>query len=229
MNKGTSTSTGYDKKLIKLGMITVSFALVANFIPAIYLWAVHGVFPGFGNIFKIWGMLAAIYGISWVAQPVAYFGVLGASGSYIGWLAGSVGDIRLPAAAMAQKVSKTEPGTHEGDVMATIGTASSVLVSVGFVTVFTFIGAQVLPMLPVFVTKSFSYILPALFAAVYTDIAGKDLRAGSTALIAAFILMYVCTVMKIPGAITTLIIVASGIIVNRVYYVIDRNKEEKAN
>jgi hypothetical protein len=229
MNNDINNGLDYDKKLIKLGMITVSFAIIANFIPAIYLWIVHGVFPGFVNIFKIWGMMAAVYGISWVAQPIAYFGVLGASGSYIGWLAGSVGDIRLPAAAMAQKVSKTEAGTHEGDVMATIGTASSVLVSVGFVTLFTFIGAQVLPMFPEFITKSFSYILPSLFAAVYIDIACKDLRSGSTALLAAFILMYICTVMKVSAAIITLIIVASGVIVNRVYYVIHRDREKKAS
>ncbi len=214
----------FNKKLIKLGIATVSFAIVANFIPAIYLWVACGVFPGFHNIMKIWGVAAAAYGVSWIVQPIAYFGVLGASGSYIGWLAGSVGDIRLPAATMAQKVARVEAGTHEGDVIATIGTASSVLVSVTFVTVFTFIGSRVLPMLPEFITKSFTYILPALFAAVYVEIARKDVRTGVTGFITGIVLMYIGIKLAILPAIMTLVIVFSGVIVNRVFYVYDRNK-----
>ena len=85
--------------------------------------------------------MASAYGVSWVVQPISYFPILGTAGSYIGWLAGSVGDIRLPAASMAQKVTGVEAGTHEGDVIGTIGTACSVFVSAGMITLFIFIGS----------------------------------------------------------------------------------------
>lgn len=219
----------FNQKLIKLGMITMSFAVVANFIPAIYLWVSAGVFPGVQNILKIWGVAAAAYGISWIIQPIAYFGVLGASGSYIGWLAGSVGDIRLPAATMAQKVAKVEAGTHEGSVIATIGTSCSVLVSVGFVTVFTFIGSKVLPLLPAFITKSFAFILPALFAAVYVEIARKDIRTGLTGFITGVVLMLLGIKLAVPPAVMTLVIVLSGVVVNRVFYIYDCKKEAEGN
>ena len=88
----------------------------------------YGEMPDIATIGKLWLLVASAYGISWIVQPIAYFATLGTAGSYIGWLAGSVGDIRLPAASMAQKVVGVEPGTHEGDVIGTIGTACSVFV-----------------------------------------------------------------------------------------------------
>lgn len=227
MENNLMAGVAFNKKLIKLGIGTVLFAIVANFIPAMYLWIVHGVTPGISGILKVWGIAAAAYGISWVVQPIAYFGVLGASGSYIGWLAGSVGDIRLPAAMMAQKVANVEQGTHEGDVMATIGTSCSVLVSVGFVTIFTFIGSKILPHLPQGVLDSFNYILPALFAAVYVDIARKDLRTGATGFIVGMLLMVIGTLVAAPSWLLTILIVFSGVVVNRVFYVIDRKKGEQ--
>lgn len=229
MNTIAHSSVAYNKRLTQLGMITILFAIVANFVPAIYMWAAYGLFPGLDGIMRIWAAAASTYGISWIVQPIAYFGVLGASGSYIGWLAGSVGDIRLPCATMAQKVANVEAGTHEGDVMATIGIASSVLVSVSFVTIFTVIGTQVLPLLPEFILKSFNFILPALFTAVYVEIARKDIRAGLTGIIVGCLLMYFGSLAKAPGWLMTIIIVFSGVAVNRFFYVLDRNKAAKAN
>lgn len=226
MENNLLAEAAFNKKLIKLGIGTVLFAIVANFIPALYLWLVHGVTPGLGGILRVWGIAAASYGISWVVQPIAYFGVLGASGSYIGWLAGSVGDIRLPAAMMAQKVARVEQGTHEGDVMATIGTSCSVLVSVGFVTVFTFIGSKILPLLPQGVLDSFNFILPALFAAVYVDIARKDFRTGVTGFVVGMALMLTGTLLAAPSWLMTILIVFSGVGVNRVFYVMDQKKGE---
>ncbi|HIU26463.1 MAG TPA: hypothetical protein IAC50_08235 [Candidatus Copromorpha excrementigallinarum] len=227
MENTLQAGVAFNKKMVRLGMITVAFAIVANFVPAIYLWIAYGVWPGVNGVLQVWGIAAAAYGISWVVQPIAYFGVLGASGSYIGWLAGSVGDIRLPSAAMAQKVAKVEQGTHEGDVMATIGTSSSVLVSVGFVTLFTIIGSRVLPYFPQAVLDAFNYILPALFAAVYVEVAKKDIRTGLTGIVVGLLIMYLGTLIGISSAVLTLIIVFSGVVVNRVFYVIDRKKGEE--
>ena len=115
----------YDKKLVKIGRLTMLFAIIANFLPAVYVGVRYGEMPDIATIGKLWLLVASAYGISWIVQPIAYFATLGTAGSYIGWLAGSVGDIRLPAASMAQKVVGVEPGTHEGDVIGTIGTACS--------------------------------------------------------------------------------------------------------
>jgi len=214
----------FNKKLFQMGIWTIGFAVVANFIPVIYMWLAYGVIPPLSEIFRIWGMVGAVYGVSWIIQPIAFFGVLGMSGSYIGWLAGSVADIRLPAASMAQKVAKVESGTHEGDVMATIGAASSVLVSAFFVSLFTVIGVQVIPYFPKFIVSSFAYILPSLFAAMYLEIARRDIRAGLGGIVVGLLLTIIGLKLKAPGWMMTVIIVASGVVVNRVLYVHDKKK-----
>ena len=217
-------SADFNKKLIKLGIISLVFAVVANFIPAIYLWLAYGLIPSVSDIFKIWGLALATFGISWVIQPIAYYSILGTSGTYIAWLAGSVADIRLPAVTMAQKVSGVEAGTHEGDVMSTIGIASSVLISVVFITIFTLIGSKVLTMLPKFVIDSFKYILPALFGAVYIEMSRKNFKAGILTLVLGIVLMLTANALKFNAALMTIVVVACGILVCRILFVMDKKK-----
>lgn len=215
----------YDKKMIKIGRISMGLAIIANFVPAVYVGLRYGEMPAIGVILQIWALVAATYGISWIVQPIAYYPTLGAPGSYIGWLAGSVGDIRMPAASMAQKIAGVESGTHAGEVVGTIGTCCSVFVSAGMITVFTILGSQLIPLLPTFITDSFSYILPALFGAIYIDIARKDLRTGICTIIAAMVIMIFGGKIGIPGGILTLIVVLSGILITRVFFVADQKKE----
>ena len=214
----------YDQKLVKIGRLTMFFAIIANFIPAVYVGVRYGEMPSIATIGKLWLLVASAYGISWIVQPIAYFATLGTAGSYIGWIAGSVGDIRLPAASMAQKVVGVEPGTHEGDVIGTIGTACSVFVSAGMITLFIAIGSYIVPNLPQFVTDSFNNILPALFGAIYVDIARKDLRAGISGFIAGVLILFVGGKLGINNGILTVLIVLSGILINRVFFVMDKKK-----
>lgn len=215
----------YNKKMIKIGRISMGLAIIANFIPAIYVGLRYGEMPGISTILQIWALVAATYGISWIIQPIAYYPTLGAPGSYISFLSGSVGDIRMPAASMAQKIAGVEAGTHEGEVVGTIGTCCSVFVSAGMITIFTIIGSRVIPLLPTFITESFNYILPALFGAIYVDIARKDLRTGLCAIVAAMLIIVLGGKIGIPDGILTLLIVLSGILITRVFFVIDQNKE----
>lgn len=215
----------YDKKMIKIGRISMGLAIIANFLPAIYVGLKYGSMPDVGTILKIWALVAATYGVSWIIQPISYYPTLGAPGSYIGWLAGSVGDIRMPAASMAQKMAGTEEGTHAHEVVGTIGTCCSVLVSASMITIFTLIGSKVIPMLPEFVTSSFSYILPALFGAIYVDIAKKDLRVGICTIVAGLLIMKIGGMLGVPGGVLTLCIVLGGILVTRGFFVVDRNKK----
>lgn len=214
----------YDVKMVKIGRISMGLAILANFIPAIYIGLRFGEMPTLSIIFKIWGLVAATYGISWIVQPIAYYPTLGATGSYIGWLAGSVGDIRMPAASMAQKIAGVEPGTHAGEVIGTIGTCCSVLVSASMITIFTIIGSKVIPYLPEFVTNSFTYILPALFGAIYMDIARKDIRTGVCTIVMALLIMFFGGKLGVPGGVLTLVIVLGGILITRGFFVLDKNK-----
>lgn len=205
-------------RMIKIGTITLIAGIIANFSPVIYLWLAYGEIPPFQDILKIWTVAIVTFGVSWVVQPITFFSMLGTSGSYIGWLAGSVADIRCPAVTMAQKVTGYEAGTPEGDVMSTLGLTASVMVSVTMITIFTIIGAQVISILPPFIKESFKVILPAVFGAVYVELARKHLKMGLATIILALVISYIGPKVGIPGWLVNIAIIAAGIVSARVIY-----------
>lgn len=147
----------FTKKSVRIGTITTILAIVANFLPAIYVSIAYDAMPELSVLLALWGILAATYFFSWVVQPISFFPALGTAGTYMSFVAGSIGDIRIPAITMAQKASGTEAATPKGDVMAVIGVAASVVVSFLMVTLFTFIGQAIIPLFPKFVNDSFTY------------------------------------------------------------------------
>lgn len=205
-------------RLIKIGTVTLGAGIIANFVPVIYLWMAYGEIPPIEDILKIWTVALVTFGVSWLVQPLTFFSMLGTSGSYIGWLAGSVADLRCPAVTMAQKVSGYEAGTAEGDVISTIGIAGSVLVSVSVITIFTIIGANIIDILPAFVKESFKVILPAVFGAVYVELASKHLKMGAATILVALSFSFLAIKLGVPGWILNIAIIAAGIVIARIQY-----------
>lgn len=227
MTSDVSIQANYEKQAIKIGIITVALAIVANFIPALYLWLVVGIKLDITTILSIWSLAFVTFGIGWIVQPITYYSMMGVSGSYIGWICGSVADLRAPSATMAQKTAGVEPGTPQGDVMSTLGVTGSVFVSVSMVTIFTIIGSKVIPLLPTSVIESFTYILPAVFGAVFADMASKNIKLGIGTIVAAFLIVYLVAVSGIPSALSILFVVIAGMLTARVLFVTERNKQTR--
>ena len=196
-------------KLIRIGVVTLSAGVVANFVPVLYLWLAYGEIPPLADILKIWTVALVTFGVSWLVQPLTFFSMMGTSGSYIGWLAGSVADLRCPAVTMAQKVSGYEAGTPEGDIISTIGIAGSVLVSVSMITLFTVIGANIIDALPAFIKASFKVILPAVFGAVYVELASKYLKMGAATIAVAIGLSFLALKFGMPGWLLNIAIIGA--------------------
>ena len=214
----------YKQRIIRSGQIALIMCIIANFIPALYLWIAQGIMPSFQDILQIWLLAAGAYAVSWIVQPIAYFGAIGTAGTYLSWVVGSVVDIRLPAALMAQKMADVDPNSEEGECISTMAIAVSVFVSVGMITLFTIIGVQIIPYFPAFITGSFDYILPALFGAVYINLAKKNMRMGIGTLAVAIVLLILMSFTSVPGALVNLLVVILGMVVARVVYVSDRKK-----
>lgn len=213
----------FNSKIIRVGTITVSFAIIANFLPSLYLWFAYDVIPSFNDLIVIWTTMAAAFGVSWFIQPLSYFGSLGTAGSYIAWIAGSAADIRIPAVTMAQKIANVEPNTPKGDVIATLALATSVFVSVSIVSIFALVGTSIIPMLPEVIKTAFVYILPSLFAAVYTSMTLKDHSQGISIVLIGLVMLFVMPMFGIPGSLNILMLVLMGMIVSKFIY----NKRHK--
>jgi len=226
MASGKLKQNPFNERMIKIGIVTVSGAILANFAPALYIWFAHGIMPPISDLLKIWAVAAAAYGVSWIVQPLSFFAVLGTVGQYISWVAGTVSTIRVPASTMAQASAEVEPGTPEGDVISAMGIATSVFVSVGIVTLFVFIGSWVVPLLPPLVHKAFAYILPAIFGALFVDISQKDFKVGIAIFTCAFAITVFANVVKIPHWMLGIIIISSGIAIARIFYKLTRRNAQ---
>ena len=113
----------WNEPVIKIGRATLLMSVVFSFFPVIYLYFTQGVFPPLDVAFKAWGMIATVFGAFYIVEPISYYSVLGLSGTYMAFLSGNIGNVRLPCAAMALEVTGTESGTQEAEVVSTIGTA----------------------------------------------------------------------------------------------------------
>ncbi|MHC1759251.1 MAG: hypothetical protein AB9917_07050 [Negativicutes bacterium] len=202
----------------RIGTFTLIAGLIANFVPALYLAGVIGVMPPVTDLAQIYAVALSAFGVSWLVQPLSFYPMLGIGGSYISWLCGNVADIRVPAATMAQRVAGAEPGSPEGDVMATMGIAGSVFVSVLILTIFTFIGSAIMPLVPKFVTKAFGFILPAVFGAVYAELSRKHFKIGMLTIVLGLAITFIAPKVGIPNAMLTILIIAGGVAMARVIY-----------
>ena len=93
------------------------------------------------------------------------------------------------------------------------------------VTIFTLAGTMLIPLLPAFITGSFNYILPALFGAVYINLAKKNMKMGLGTLAVALIVLYINNFVGIKGALINLLVVIMGMIVARCVYVMEKKKQ----
>src|SRR5512135_245464 len=120
----------FSKPIHKVGMITCGLAIIGMFLPPIWLYLEYGVFPPVSAIMVGMG-LALTYAVPFfIIEPISYYPTLGDAGTYMSFLAGNISNMRLPCAAVAQTVAGVEEGTKEGELIATVGIAISIWLSI---------------------------------------------------------------------------------------------------
>lgn len=158
----------------KIGMLTLLLAALFSFIPLGYLYIVYGAMPDMATALKAWGMIATIFGAMYFVEPISFYSILGLSGTYMSFLSGNIGNLRLPCAAMALDITGTEPGSQEAEVVSTLGIAGSIIVNIIGVTLCAFVGAAVIKVLPVTIADALkTYTAPAIFGAMFGQFAMK--------------------------------------------------------
>lgn len=154
--------------VVRIGIITVLLPAILSFLPCLYLYVRFGVFPPMNVALKSWGMVAAVFGAFYFVEPISYYPILGLSGTYISFLTGNIGNLRLPCSAVAQEVVGVEAGTDEAEIISTLGVSGSVLTNLIFVTIAALAGAALLAAFPAPIALAFKkYTVAAIFGAVF--------------------------------------------------------------
>jgi hypothetical protein len=203
MEKNNSGVSIYDNDyipyIIKWGRMTNLIGVVLAYIPAVILLVVYGLRPPISAVIAGFIMQASVSGVFWFVEPISYFPVLGIPATYMSFLSGNIGNLRLPASVAAQEAASVEPGTEKGTVIATLGVAISIIVNIVILTIGVILGASVLSKLPPSVVTALNNILPALFGAMFGQqfIANPKIGAVAAVLAGGMIWLSKMGVLKI--------------------------------
>jgi len=178
----------FSKPVHKVGMITCALGILGMFLPPAWLYFQYGIFPPISAIMVGMG-LALTYAVPFfIIEPISYYPTLGDAGTYMSFLAGNISNMRLPCAAVAQAVAGVKEGTKEGELIATVGIAISIWLSI----IAVFIGAVatgwVVKTFPPWVQDAFKrFLLPAVFGAVFGQFALRGIKYAPVALVLALV------------------------------------------
>ena len=209
----------FTKPIIRYGSLTNLLAIPLCFIPAIYLWLVKGAFPGWNNILTGWMYVASMFAIYSVVEPICYFPILGLPGTYMSFLSGNIGNMRVPCAVVAQESLGVEPGTKKAELIATLGIAGSIFTNTIMVTIAAIGGAALMSVFPPVVLTAFKYVSSAIFGAMFAMFAPKNLKYGAFALV-------VVMAMLLSKAIPVYIMIPIAVFSTAIFGVFDYNKKQ---
>lgn len=204
MNTENAYEKDYLPYIIKWGRRTNWTGVVLSFGPALALAVVFGVIPPFTAILNGFIAIAGAVGVVWFVEPISYFPIVGVAGTYMAFISGNIGNLRIPCAMVAQKVAGVEPGTNQGSIIATLGMAVSIVVNTAILTAGILAGAQVLGKMPQSVIAALQFLLPALFGAIFVQFALKKLKLAPIVLAICVLFALGVRSKIIPGYISTI-------------------------
>lgn len=164
----------WKKAAIRIGSPTNLLAAVTAFIPVIYLCMTYDCWPDLNVVLAGWGMTAASFGAFYIVEPVSYYASLGISGTYLSFMSGNIGNMRMPCSALALDVTKSETGSLQAEVVSTMAICGSIVTNLIATTSAAIFGAAIVAVIPTALKVGLqTYASTAIFAAMAGNVAIK--------------------------------------------------------
>lgn len=120
-----------------------------------------------------------VYWTVGIVESFTYMPMLGAGGSYLGFVTGNMSNLKVPVALNAMDAMGVKQGSEEGDVISTIAIAVSSIVTVFIIIIFVVL---TVPLAPVFsapiLQPAFNNVVPALFGGMMVAYMAKSPKVG---------------------------------------------------
>ena len=157
-----SMTTDYETKFItdihKWGRVSMLIALILSFLPIGYMYFVKGWNESVSAFASVTIAISS-FGIGmWLTEPMSYFPILGSAGTYMGYFAGNVSNMRVPVALSIQNALKSDVTEPRGNIATIIAVAISVFVNLCILLIVIIVGQNLLAIFPQVVLKSFKYV-----------------------------------------------------------------------
>ena len=206
----------FQKDVHLWGRITVGFAFLFSLSIPIYLTFILGYYPETSDIISGMIAIAGFVGVVWFVEPISYFPTLGPAGTYMDFLSGNIGNMRLPVIAATQNALELEPGSEESEVAGIYAIISSTFTNLFVLGIVVVAGQFIVNTLPQTILNSFNFALPGILGAMIIML-GSKLKTNH---LAALVIIGVATMIFIRfspnflpvGVATILSLSATGII-----------------
>jgi hypothetical protein len=186
-----TNARAYDETTHLLGKIWVwGMGLMLMLFPlAVCLY--YDAWPDAAGLIKGLLAIAPMYWAVGIIEVVTYVPMLGAGGSYLAFITGSLTMLKVPCTLAALNRAKVKSGTPEGEAVATIAVAVSSIMTLFIL----FVGVLlIVPLTPVLenpaLAPAFDQLLPALFGGLGVALIGRNLKIA-IAPIAAMVMLFV--------------------------------------
>lgn len=206
----------WKKDSMRIGSPTNILAALTAFLPVIWLCTTYNCWPPVSTILTAWGMVAASFGAFYFVEPISYYAALGMTGTYLSFLSGNIGNMRVPCAALALDVTKSETGTIQAEVVSTMAICGSIVTNLIGTTSAVIIGGAVLAVLPGFIVAGLTkYASSAIFGATFGNFAIKYPKIAVFALLIPVVLKMFT---GLPAAAVIVCTVFGTLLIARVFY-----------
>ena len=182
----------YMQSIHTAGRIWMLTALVLLILVPTIICIHYRSWPGFGPVFQGLLGVAPIFWTVGTIEVFTYTPMLGAGGSYLGFVTGNLTNRKVPCALNAMQSAGVEPGTEEGEVLSTIAIAVSSIVTTVIIILGVFMLNTLRPILESpMLAPAFANILPALFGGLAVVYVSKDWKIALAPLL-FMVVLFLC-------------------------------------
>lgn len=172
-----------DGTIWNLGVMILLFAF------PISVALIFGVLPDWAALGAGLIATAPMYWAVGVIETVTFVPMLGAGGSYLGFVTGNISNLKLPCALNALEQNNVSASSEEGEVISTIAIAVSSIVT----TLIIIVGIIcIVPLTPILqapaLQPAFEQILPALFGGLGVAFVSKNWKIAVAPIVLMLIL-----------------------------------------
>lgn len=194
--------------LHRLGrFLLISGVIFLSMVPFL-IGMMYGVTPELAAFLEGFAKVAVVYYPVAIVEFLIYTPMLGVGGSYISFITGNVTNMKIPVAMNAKEIAGTEVGTPENEIISTISTATSAIVT----TLVIVVGVILLvPLQPVIqnpaLLPAFNNVVPALFGALGLK---YFIKSPQIAVIPVLFMILLCTFVPSMISQTSIMMVPCG-------------------
>lgn len=216
----------WKKSCVKIGTPTNILAALTAFLPVLWLCTTYNCWPDAGHIFAAWGLVAVSFGSFYVVEPISYYAVLGMSGTYLSFLSGNIGNMRLPCAALALEATDSETGTLQAEIVSTLGICGSIITNLFFTTLAAVVGTVLISVLPPVIQGALTkYAAGAIYGGTFGNFA---IKYPKVAVFSIAIPLIFRLIFHAPVWLILLASVFGSVAIARLFYSMDKKNATKA-